>query len=177
MRRLFVLFLLPQACVGQDAFPQALIATMKSARPDLQLVQPNEINLDSCGADTKTAIQGDFNGDGLDDYAALFRSIVGETRVFEQGNSPYTRTLYEVLLVAFLSDESGLRHQVVNTSADYDLDFIAGLETQPREVIREFGGGAEVELTNEAILRYYCEKSATVFYWRDGAFHELWTAD
>ena len=68
-------------------------------------------------------------------------------------------------------------YTVIITGSGGELPFIEVLYVQPKGNVHGVEGDRVINLQNDAIGMVTCEKSATVFYWHNGSFKELWTAD
>jgi hypothetical protein len=114
-------------------------------------------------------IRADFNGDGLDDYAALLKIGGSEQRRLWEGK---TWTLIEVWFVVFLGQrEEGFRSIVLEKLEQY-IPVMVVLDLQKPGLVREY---AEIEyekrkiiqLKRMSISRLRCGRSEAIFYWDD----------
>ena len=173
LRFLILILLFSTAAYADGTTSTLLNQLIKTIHPKMQLIQPSEIDQKSCGNDISTYIGADFNGDNIKDYAGLFRSITAKDA--ESYGRKYK--LYDGKLVAFLGMKDGHYKSVIITGSGGELPFIEVLYVQPKGNVHGVEGDRVINLQNDAIGMVTCEKSATVFYWHNGSFKELWTAD
>ncbi len=173
MRLLYLLFFLTSSVYAGDSTPSLLNGLVGLSNPGMRLIKTSEIDKQSCGKDAKSWIQGDFNGDGTRDYAGLFIT----PKLKEGSWNGYKYKFYEGSLIAFFGQKDGTFKSVVVQGAGGPIPFIEALYLQPSGPIQGIGDSAGLTLSYEAIGHVNCEKSSSVFYWRDGAFREFWTSD
>ena len=113
----------------------------------------------------------DLDGDGGDDHA-LFLCNTDTAR----------RDSVYAIVVAFSNGSSALLASY--PWAEYDGGIGMGLMLEPPGPLGHLGGeeGEEeilspVELTQPAITVVFFEKASITWFWRNGAFHQVWTGD
>lgn len=111
------------------------------------------------------AIVGDFNGDGVEDWAGLVRPDSGRLE-----------------LVAVVSKDRGYSHFVLASTGPDNDNIYFGVTLEPPGVIEGFPFDDEdpnpsVTIDNPSVHLFYFEKSSVLYYFRDYKFHELWTSD
>jgi hypothetical protein len=164
------------AAVGQSSaqvasVPPQLQAAIKKVRSDAEIVRRNEIDWKSCEPPERDQIvEADFNGDGRTDYAALLRLGTNGS-----GGGP-------VWLTVFLAQKDGsFRSIILDRHGSRKATGLANLIIALRHpgVIEEAGSGKQVRLALPGIERFWCESSATVFFWSKSAarFESVWTGD
>lgn len=173
MKIFLLLVLLPGMACAQDYPPQLLDSLAASGDAALQPVQQAEIDREQCRDTGSPYIAVDFNGDGIRDYAALFRKKT-DREIEWQGRK---HTLYDLVIAAFTGRGGGRFETRILDRFEGTMPFFQVLELQDKGTIRGFDGDKSVTLEHEAIKRIYCEKSSTVFYWNNDEFTELWTSD
>jgi hypothetical protein len=164
------------AAVGQSSaqvatVPPQLQAAIKKVRSDAEIVRRDEIDWKSCAPPERDQmVEADFNGDGRADYAALLRLGKNESVV-----GP-------VWLTVFLAREDGSFHSIVldrhgNRTSTGLANLIIAL--RPPGVIEEAVLSKQVLLTLPGIERFWCESSATVYFWSRSAarLESVWTGD
>jgi len=121
----------------------------------------------SIGINDPWSISADFNGDGVTDFAGLLKNSSGK-----------------IELVVFYSELNEIRHKIL----------MKGIKTKTNSisiaVIMKPPGKVEgfpfvgidpkdlvVELKYPGIHQIFFESSAVLFYWEQGGFKEIWTAD
>ena len=111
------------------------------------------------------AITGDFNGDGIEDWAGLARS--GENKLD---------------LVTVVSSGGDYGHHLLTPLGSDDDGIYFGVELEPPGKLEGFPLDDEVpepsiSIENTSIHLFYFEKSSVLYYFRDNEFHEFWTSD
>ncbi|MEM6963617.1 MAG: hypothetical protein AAF573_02555 [Bacteroidota bacterium] len=102
-------------------------------------------------------IEGDFNGDGLDDFATFLTD--------EEGN---------VALYAFHQTNNG--YKKYRLQKEGQPEFLgAGLEVEDPGFI--YGGNKELGLEYNGIIYNVYEKTGTTFYYKDGRYRKVLTDD
>jgi hypothetical protein len=164
------------AVVGQSSaqvasVPPQLQAAIKKVRGDAEIIRRDEIDLKSCEPpEGDQMVEADFNGDGRADYAALLR--LGKKG---SGVGP-------VWLTVFLAQRDGsFRSIVLDRHGNRKSTGLANLVIALRHpgVIDEVVSSRQVRLTLPGVERFWCESSATVFFWSKSAAHfeSVWTGD
>ncbi len=147
--------------------------------PKERIVESNDIDSKSCQVASHPGwIEADFNGDGLRDYAVLLKGSVKQKKEWHGRELQ----LMEVKLVAFVQEAArGRFRSIVLDSFEEYYPLGVDIDIQPKGWIREPPsiGHKAVELKNPGILQYFCEKSASVFYWdkKTNKFKRLWVGD
>jgi len=163
---------------ADDRVPPALHTAIAAIAPASALLAGTEVGED-CGEHRARAqlVRGDFNGDGLRDYAALVRA--GEPRSVRVGAGGAEVRVVPVWFVVFLGrrDEGFDRVVLVRTEAPLPADLAIALRRPGR--VWEYDRSASVRLTWSGIEFFYCGKAAAVYYWsaRGRAFRSVATAD
>jgi hypothetical protein len=113
----------------------------------------------------------DLDGDGGDDHALFLCNTDTARR-----DSAYA------IVVAFSNGSSALLASY--PWAEYDGGIGMGLMLEPPGLLGHLGGeeGEEeilspVELKQPAITVVFFEKASITWFWRNGAFHQVWTGD
>jgi len=121
---------------------------LRSLRPGAHIITEREVDWGFCPAPRRDqVVSADFNGDGILDYAA----IVGTG----PGSGP------EEVLVVFLGGPDGRFKVVV-------LERIGGdaiIQAHEPGRVHDMFSGRPTKLVLPGIDRYYCGKSARVYYW------------
>ncbi|MDH3747701.1 MAG: hypothetical protein OER97_05800 [Gammaproteobacteria bacterium] len=111
------------------------------------------------------AINEDFNGDDVTDWAGLLRNTNGRLD-----------------LVVIYSDECDYSHQVLTSAAVDQGEISAGVVVEPPGQVSgfPFEDGAPVPtitMINHGIHLLYFEKASVLYYWDQGSFSEMVTSD
>jgi hypothetical protein len=168
----------------KSSVPPELDAALRAVGPQARILGAKDIDAKSCGPLGKdpALVEADVNGDGRRDYAALLQ--IGDVSDKEQqqpSGEVWRWKQMHVWLVVFLGDEHGRFDTKVLERLDHYFPAIVTIAVQPAGLVREPEslGNRRVLLKNAGIARYFCEKSATVFYWdsRRGEFKQIGTAD
>lgn len=111
------------------------------------------------------AINEDFNGDDVADWAGLLRNSNGRLD-----------------LVVVYSNECDYLHQIL-TSAAVDQEIIStGVVLEPPGQVSGFpfedgGPVPTISMNNHGIHLLFFEKASVLYYWHEGSFSELVTSD
>jgi hypothetical protein len=139
----------------------------KGYEADYHVMNLSEIDQVGCGAQTGWAmIEGDYNGDGIQDVAYLLVSKVPTLRK-KRGWNPFekARMDYSVKVVCLL--KKGARIEV------------AEIETLP--MTKPFGVmlGSKKAAGDKGkdLTLMFCEKSKKAYVFRNGKFTEKWLSD
>jgi len=111
------------------------------------------------------AINEDFNGDDVTDWAGLLRNTNGRLD-----------------LVVIYSDHCDYAHKILTSAAVDHGEISTGVVIQPPGRVSGFpfddGGPVPlVLLKNHGIHLLYFEKASVLYYWDEGSFSELVTSD
>ena len=142
--------------------PPALQRAIGKAYPNASVLQPSEVDAESCDPVPKTPglVLADFNGDGRQDAAALLKvRIAPELLRFD--DKEYRRA--DIVFAIFLNDGKGgyLVRQIDKFEHMVPFAF-AVLEL--RKPGRVTGLEGSVTLRNPGVMLGYCEKSAGLYY-------------
>ncbi len=117
--------------------------------------------------------RADFDGDGLSDAAFFLRNR--QARSAERRDSTYA------VVVVFGAGGDTLLGVFSWAEAMGTLG--AGLEVYPPRTLHHLGSeeeediGSPVVLEHPALSLMYFGKSEVTWFWREGSFHRIWTAD
>jgi hypothetical protein len=152
-----------------------LPAELLARLPDgMEIVRREQVDFRNCGdsGESMTAVAADFDGNGLVDYVTLADN--GPRTVTVQDT---TYPVREIRILAFLQkdDQDFELHTLDVVPVRYPTIMV--IERQlPLEIV-EWGTRNRVKLDWPGILRVFCQKSASVFYWDGEGFGEVWISD
>ncbi len=111
------------------------------------------------------AVEGDFNGDNISDWAGLLRNR--DSRI-------------DLLVVYSVEDE--YVHSVLATLGADENGIYFGVVLEPAGEVHGFPLDDDepdpvVTLRNPGVHLIYYEKSSVLYYWDNGKFREFWTSD
>jgi hypothetical protein len=147
--------------------------------PRSTIVQPSDIDPVNCGQlKAHPGLgEGDFNGDGRNDYAVLLKGRVKGEKEW-QGR---VLQLMEVDFVIFLREASGQLRSIRIEHLENYHPFTVGIAIMKPGLVRESPvvGNSTVRLLHPGILMYLCGRSAAVFYWdrNTNSFDSITTID
>ena len=141
---------------------KALLAAIGRVSPNATILQANQVDAKSCAPVPKSPglVRADFNGDGLEDAAALLKIRVAEEITVWEGKELREA---DFVFVIFLNDGKGGH---IARTLDKFSDFIpAGvtISINPPGKIRPLGAKKDITLSNPSIVLTYCEKSAAAY--------------
>jgi len=162
-------------------------ASLSSARNDLQvlirsihpkadILQRKDMDLKSCGrVETDPGfVESDFNGDGVKDYSMLLK--IGGVKEEKEWEGKVWK-LIDMWFVVFLGDELGSFKVFIIDKFETFLPSIVGISIQPPGIVRKWDSDKTVKLKYPGIQRFFCEKSASVFYWDGDKFEYVPISD
>jgi len=169
------------APAADDALPPAVLRLIATLAPTTVPVDRIDVSGEDCALDSAehpARVRGDFDGNGVDDWALHLRSArpIG-TRV----TNGRTWTMYAHRFVMLLGRRGGGFDAVTITVGEQSLPFGLMLELQPPGPVHEVEGGEErrVVLRNPGVTEVYCGKAAATYYWdaRTRSFQHIVTGD
>jgi len=139
---------------------------------EVRMLQQDEIKM-ACQGEFASHLVADFDGEGHDDHAALIVSSSSGAPIQWKGKA---LTEVELSLVVFRYTAAGYEAETLERIQTF-LPAEIGLRVVPQG--SAVGGDSEppVALPHPAISRFYCEKSEVVYYWGEGRFQAVTTAD
>jgi hypothetical protein len=166
------------APVADDTLPPAVLRAIATLEPTTVPVDRIDVSGEDCARDSAAhpaRTRGDFDGDGIEDWALHLRSArpVG-TRVSEGR----TWTLYAHRFVVLLGRPGGRFQAVTISLSERPLPFGVMLELQPRGPLKDVEG-TQVVLRHPGVTEIYCGQAASTYYWdaRARRFEYLVTGD
>ena len=142
-----------------------LQAAIKKVSPTARVLQASEVDMENCEQVPKTPglVKADFNGDGLEDAAALLVEHGSLKTYVAKGGGKYRRATF--LFVILLNDGKG--GYVTPTRERYSDGFPAWHFLTLVPAPQVFHGGVDdeetLELRNPGVMLTYCSKSASVY--------------
>ena len=169
------------APAADDALPPAVLRAVAALAPTIVPVDRIDISGEDCALDAAAhpaRVRGDFDGNGVEDWALHLRSArpIG-TRV----TGGRTWAMYAHRFVVLLGRRDGRFDAVTVNLGEQSLPFGLMLELQPPGPVKEVEGGDDrrIVLHNPGIVEIYCGKAASTYYWdaRTRRFDYLVTGD
>jgi hypothetical protein len=155
------------APAADDALPPGVLRAIATLAPTTVPVDRIDISGEDCaldGAAHPARVRGDFDGNGVEDWALHLRSArpIG-TRV--TGGRAWT--MYVHRFVMLLGRRDGGFEAVTINLGEHSLPFGLMLELQPPGPVKEVEGGDDrrVVLRNPGVIEIYCGKAASTYYW------------
>lgn len=149
---------------------------IRNLHPDAKILQLKDMDLESCGQLNMHPglVDGDFNGDGRKDYAALLK--IGGVKEEKEWEGKVWK-LIDMWFVVFLGDGQGRFKNITIDQFETLLPSGVGISIQPPGIVREWDSDRTIKLRNPGIQRFFCEKSAAVFYWDGEKFRDVPISD
>jgi len=162
----FLLILLVGLCSEPKdcAIPEPIEQLLNQELPEIELVYKSALVEDwnqFLESDCPTIAKGDFNGDGMDDYAFITTNTNPEP--------------YQLLVVQSKKGSYELAKIMDIGFGIYDGGLGFGIEICPKGKVH--GISKEITLTNEGILFKKFESSSQVIYFDRGNYLKIWTGD
>jgi len=169
------------AAGGDEALPSAVLRAIAALPPTTVPVDRLDLSGEDCALDRPdhpARVRGDFDGDGLEDWALHLRSVRPTgTRV----SGGRTWTMYAHRFVVLRGRPDGAFEPVTITLGEQPLPFALMLERQPPGLVKEVDGGEDrrVRLRHPGIIEIYCGEAASTYYWdsRTRRFESIVTGD
>ena len=139
-----------------------LQAAIRIVAPNSKVLQPNEINMRECESVPKSPglARADFNGDGLEDAAAILKThVAGDVRSFE--GRKYRKA--ELLFVIFINDGKGGYLTRTQDKYNNQIPAMMFVDVIPPRKIRSIEEGKDVDLKNPAVMLTFCGQSAAAY--------------
>lgn len=150
-----------------EALPPDVLRAIATLAPTTVPVGRVDVSAEDCALDRPdhpARVRGDFDGDGLEDWALHLRSPRPTgTRVA----GGHTWTMYAHRFVVLRGLPNGAFEPVTITLGEQALPFALMLERQPSGLVKEVDGGEDrrVQLRHPGIIEIYCGKAASTYYW------------
>lgn len=169
------------ARTADDALPPAVLRAIATLAPTTVPVDRIDVSGEDCALDGvahPARVRGDFDGNGVEDWALHLRSA---RPIGTRATGGRTWTMYAHRFVVLLGRRDGGFDTVTITLGEQSLPFGLMLERQPSGPVNEVEGGNDrrIVLRNPGVIEIYCGKAASTYYWdtRARRFDYLVTGD
>jgi len=169
------------APTADDGLPPAVLRAIATLAPTTVPVDRIDISGEDCALDRAAhpaRVRGDFDGNGVEDWALHLRS---ERPIGTRVTDGRTWTMYAHRFVVLLGRPQGGFDAVTITLGQQSLPFGLMLEVQPPGPVKEVEGGDDrrIVLRHPGVIEIYCGKAASTYYWdpRARRFDYLVTGD
>lgn len=155
------------------AIPPALRGAVTRLHPGAEIVSKRQVYV-GCAPLRDQIFSGDFNGDGLVDYAVLLR--IGRSA----GQREKGQDTSQLWLVAFMAKPDGSFRAITLERVTLGIPSPISIAVQVPGLVKHWEDPARnVTLSRDGIARFYCGKSSSVFYWseKNHGFLEIDTGD
>lgn len=143
--------------------------------PEMRILEAADLNDNDCYPETSPGrVNGDFNVDGLMDYAVML--VSRKTGGSVKWNDEVLHAADFKLLV-FLAQGGGTFRKFALWDSSGYLPGVFGIKPQPRGRVTPSGSDKGIELKAPAIKWFACGKSSAIYYWTGSGFSEFWLSD
>jgi hypothetical protein len=173
---IFMVFTADGLASGQPHGPSVkLDEAIRKFDPDAKVLTLRDMDVGSCGQlhNDPGVVKADFNGDGWVDYAVLLKRKTDKKTEWKG----QALLVIELSFVVFLSEKDGALRPMVLDRSETHMPSIVGLSVRKPGTIREWDSERSIKLQFAGIERFYCEKSAAVFYWNGEKFDQIPISD
>lgn len=172
-----VILCAPIFAPGKGSVPSILPSAVETALnrefPSMRLIEERDIDSRSCRGLVTTSpgsVSVDFNGDGIEDYAALLVGVSAKRNEKWEGKD---WPVYDFRLVALLTSKDGSFDIRTLFFGEDSIPTIHIIKLQSAGTLREVGTGRAVKLERPGIEFDACEKYSVVFFFEGTQFRKV----